>query len=72
MVQRNDQNHQLDTRAQMAARLRATLNEQCRGDADASVVDELSADRRAAAAREEMSHERERQWPETNGAQPGA
>lgn len=49
----NDGALRLETRTQKAARLRATINEQWRGAADESVVDELAADRRTAAAREE-------------------
>ncbi len=54
MVQNSDH---METRAQKAAGLRATLNEQWRGAAGESVVDELAADRRTAAAREERADE---------------
>ena len=53
MVQRSDQNPRLETHAQKAAGLPTTINQQWRGAADESVVDELAADRRAAAARDE-------------------
>lgn len=49
----NDGALRLESRAQKAARLRSTISEQWRGAADESVVDELAADRRAAAARAE-------------------
>ena len=55
MVQHNDQNPRPETHAQKAAGLRTAINQQWRGAAEESVVDELADDRRAAAAREEGS-----------------